>query len=262
MIRLRHRGRTPDTLRSSQVKKLKRHLAARVCAGTRVRSADFESYWSKPDVRDALHRMHRGKCCYCERQRDIKRESDVEHFRPKAGVQERSDHPGYWWLAYRWSNYLFACKCCNQEHKKNRFPVHDEAARAMRPTDRIAEECPLLVNPSSENPEQHISYEWAAAYGLFVKAVGTATDARRRGEKTIEILGLNRQELMSERAAVLLELEGIEAKMKAGQHLGRRLLINSAARDIRDATSATREFAGFRRAYFRAAGLGEYIADD
>jgi len=50
--------------------------------------------------------------------------------------------------------------------------------------------------------------------------------------------------------------------MKAGQHFGNQVLINQAAEDIRDATSATRQFTGFRRAYFRAAGLGEYLADD
>jgi hypothetical protein len=48
-------------------------------------------------------------------------------FRPKGGwVQNDGDaltQPGYYWLAYEWSNLLISCQLCNQEFKKNRFPL-------------------------------------------------------------------------------------------------------------------------------------------
>jgi len=262
MIRLQRRGRTPRSLSSAKVKALQSQLAAKVEAGERLTSRDFKPYWSESDVREALHAMHRGKCCYCERKRDIRRESDIEHFRPKAGVKERDDHSGYWWLAYNWKNYLFACKCCNQTHKKTRFPVRDETTRAMGPNDSIADECPCLIDPSAEDPEDHISYEWSTAYKVYVKAVGGPNDNNCRGEETIQIVGLNRQELMSERAGILDELEVIAAMMIAGEYHGNPLLISRAKERIREATSSDRKFTAFRRAYFRGNGLGQYLADD
>ena len=46
---------------------------------------------------------------------------DVEHFRPKAGYRQRPEdplvQPGYYWLAYEWSNLLFCCQLCNQRFK-------------------------------------------------------------------------------------------------------------------------------------------------
>lgn len=49
-----------------------------------------------------------GKCCFCETK--IGPDGDVEHFRPKAawcqGDGEPLNWPGYYWLAYEWSNLL------------------------------------------------------------------------------------------------------------------------------------------------------------
>ena len=56
-----------------------------------------------------------GKCAYCESPTDTVAHGDVEHFRPKSK---------YWWLAYCYDNYLYACQICNQVHKSDEFPVH------------------------------------------------------------------------------------------------------------------------------------------
>jgi uncharacterized protein (TIGR02646 family) len=63
-----------------------------------------------------------GKCGYCEAKTDAVAHGDVEHFRPKSQ---------YWWLAYCYDNYVFACQLCNQSFKGDSFPVNQ--ARLMEP---------------------------------------------------------------------------------------------------------------------------------
>ena len=62
-----------------------------------------------------LKRETGGKCAYCESPTDTVAHGDVEHYRPKSK---------YWWLAYCYDNYLYACQICNQVHKGDEFPVH------------------------------------------------------------------------------------------------------------------------------------------
>ena len=56
-----------------------------------------------------------GKCAYCESPTDTVAHGDVEHFRPKSK---------YWWLAYCYDNYVYACQICNQVHKGDKFPIY------------------------------------------------------------------------------------------------------------------------------------------
>ena len=59
------------------------------------------------DVREALTRLFRGKCAYCESRYAVTQPMDVEHWRPKGGVEEEDVDgktrlgPGYPWLAAR-----------------------------------------------------------------------------------------------------------------------------------------------------------------
>lgn len=55
-----------------------------------------------------------GKCAYCEADTQVVAHGDVEHYRPKST---------YWWLAYTYDNYLFACQICNQTYKSDNFPI-------------------------------------------------------------------------------------------------------------------------------------------
>ena len=177
MITIKNRPSSPASLNSRQVREIKQRIADIVNNRGSISSNDFSSgYWREIDVRNTLWDSQNGKCCFCENKRARKREFDAEHFRPKAEVTEEPNHPGYWWLAYEWDSLLYACKPCNQEYKKNHFPLLNNK-RAWGPQDDLDDEKPVLVNPVSENPEEYISYEWWQAYGLFVKAVGNETDA-------------------------------------------------------------------------------------
>lgn len=128
MIKIRRNAKVPGTLESQAVADAKQKIQG-IAAKRKPTSKEFDSHWGKDDVRTALWAMQHQKCCYCERKRDKKSESDIDHFRPKADVTEADGtHKGYWWLAYEWANLFFSCRKCNQEHKKNHFPVAKQHA--------------------------------------------------------------------------------------------------------------------------------------
>lgn len=78
----------------------------------RMKSFAFTAY-KEDDVRHALQELFHGKCAYCESRYDVNAPVDIEHFRPKGGV-EGTTHPGYWWLASEWTNLLPSCIDCNR----------------------------------------------------------------------------------------------------------------------------------------------------
>ena len=68
-------------------------------------------------VKKMLKRAQHNKCCFCEKNQ-VDEYGAVEHFRPKSGYkidknQKKLTKPGYYWLAYEWTNLLFVCAACN-----------------------------------------------------------------------------------------------------------------------------------------------------
>ena len=260
MISLQPRPPVPDYLHGSTVMARIEEIRRKTAAGQAVSSSDFPSYWLNDNVREPLYNLHKGKCCYCERKRDMKRESDIEHYRPKAAVTEHPEHPGYWWLAYEWRNYLFSCKRCNQSHKKNHFPLLVGSSRAGSPEDDLADEHPLIINPIDDDPEIYLTYHWRDGGGVYVTMTGT--DSQQRGMRTIDILGLNEARLMEERATDLSLLALVAKCMNEALEAEDGAEVENAAQHIYDQTSAKKPFAGFRREYFRKMGFAEYVATD
>ena len=228
-------------------------------------SKEFPSHWGEHDVRDALWEMQHHKCCYCERRREKNRESDVEHFRPKADVTGADDnHPGYWWLAYKWENLFFSCRYCNQQHKKNQFPVPDETKRVRTEDGTLLDEDGLLINPTEKDPEEHIGFDWYPVSRPGTDQRQWQAFARGRtmyGNKTIEVVGLNESDLPTERGDLVLDLVALvtlmdAAKFNAGESR------ETMARRIKEATSSKLPFAAFRRDFFRKFNMGEYVSTD
>jgi len=117
------------------------HAAREARAGIRnlprPASNDFADTWT--DHKHVLAKAQGGRCGYCDRQVLGGEDGTVDHYRPKARVTAPGDDPsswgtqhddsasvtdrksktepvsdvGYHWLAYAWSNYVFACSCCN-----------------------------------------------------------------------------------------------------------------------------------------------------
>ena len=172
MIAIKKSTTIPAVLGSTKVEKQRRSLEATVRSGGHLSSDDFNSYWQDNELRDTLWKQQHMKCCYCELRRDRRREMDVDHFRPKAKVEEDKTHMGYWWLAYEWQNLLYSCKYCNQEHKKNFFPLLENGIRARLPEDELTLERPALLNPYVDDVERCFGYEWVHSAHHMVEVTG------------------------------------------------------------------------------------------
>ena len=163
----------------------------------------LKSVYADSEVRMALERLFSAKCAYCESKLGSTADWDVEHFRPKGGVAEREDHPGYYWLTYKWENLYPSCQHCNQRRKDqphwddpqllpsggkvDQFPLGDETTRALQPTDDIQAEDKLLLDPCNDEPEDHLGYDPTGR--IF------SLNNSHCGEPTIAVLHLNRRRL-------------------------------------------------------------------
>ncbi|MCY1083516.1 hypothetical protein [Archangium lansingense] len=155
--------------------------------------------YAHESVKQAILRAQHGKCAFCESKVAHLSYGDVEHFRPKAGWrQEESEslnRPGYYWLAYEWANLFLACTLCNQQFKKNLFPLQAPARRARSHKEDVTAEDPLLLDPAVDDPEAFISFREEVPY---------AVDGNARGEATIrsraELQGVERPPISGKRA--------------------------------------------------------------
>lgn len=113
-------------------------------------------------VKAALKAAQHDKCCYCEGRFDANYGGDVEHYRPKGaiGAGKSKILPGYYWLAFLWSNLFYACADCNQYRKRAAFPIADETQRVRNHHGDIALEDPLILNPSGpRDPREDIRFK-------------------------------------------------------------------------------------------------------
>ena len=147
------------------------------------------------DVRAALWGTCHRKCAYCETPL-TEAGMLVDRFRPASGALDltgelSADH--YWWLALAWENLYPSCAEC-RSFKGARFPVREARAEPPATGDALAAERPLLLEPRRDDPEQHL---------VFAED-GTAASTTDEGRATIEILGLNRAQLLTDRAAAIV----------------------------------------------------------
>jgi hypothetical protein len=131
----------------------------------------------------------------------------------------------------------------------------EEGNRAQNEGDDLSKEEPLLIDPSSEDPERHFHYDWGSDDFVWI----TPRANSRRGSKTIEVLGLNREQLLDERARVLGTLLVVVEVFYAGKRLMKDEVVAEAIQQVREETAAMRPFAGLRRDFFRKCGLGDYL---
>jgi uncharacterized protein (TIGR02646 family) len=159
-------------------------------SGKKPISVDRDIYGAKA-VKSALMKAQHDKCCFCERKITPSDHGDVEHFRPKGSVRQDLETGilplGYYWLAYTWTNLLVSCSKCNTTHKGTQFPLWNPNQRARTHHDPIEDERPMLVDPASEDPREHIRFRGDAPEPLTA-----------RGEATIRVLGLDREAGLSE----------------------------------------------------------------
>jgi uncharacterized protein (TIGR02646 family) len=114
---------------------------------------------------EALRKASADKCWYCE-MRQERSDMPIDHFRPKNRVYEAPTHPGYWWLAFDWTNFRFSCTYCNSKRldvvkgtgggKQDHFPIIEPPARTgdkSDPNDR-----PMLLDPLVDDDTKLLSF--------------------------------------------------------------------------------------------------------
>lgn len=159
-----------------------------------------DGVWS--DVKSVLIEAQLGKCAFCESSFDEVSHGDVEHFRPKGRIKQQKGQPelkpGYWWLAYAWSNYWMSCTLCNQRFKADIFPLGDVSTRARVPSDDLFAEDRLLIEPGLDEPSDFIEFDGP----VIVPRANSL-----KGRTTITVLGLDRKQLNSRRLERWLDLK-------------------------------------------------------
>jgi hypothetical protein len=198
-------------------------------------------------------RLQHEKCAYCERKLASEDhggpiEHDLEHFRPKNGVEVWPSGPaytfatgtrsgvGYYWLSYHLLNYCTTCKKCNTP-KSNYFPIAARRGRTMaEPANLLLSESPFLIYPLGdvdEDPEDLIRF-------VGIKAVPKVTRGTRRlrAEITIEFFQLNgREELRRGRAEVLCALDNAFGILESNPTAYRKRNAEGDIRRLRSAES-------------------------
>ena len=210
------------------------------------RKFKFKIY-KEPDIRAGLESLFHGKCAYCETRYTHQAPVEIEHFRPKGALEGDERHPGYWWLAAKWENLVPSCIDCNrrrtqdlrgakpsfpewtiagttlpkpgQSGKGAAFPIAGK--RALKEADSLADERALFLNPTADNPDEHLDYYLdhvrdnreplaivlprllpANSPDLAPGTPPGQPGPSARGMMTIRFCGLNRLALVQERTAL------------------------------------------------------------
>jgi uncharacterized protein (TIGR02646 family) len=259
VIRVKKPKRAPDILRTRGVKAARQLRKQYDAEPESHKGWSFDSgIYGEKSVKDALKEAQHDKCAFCESKVSHIAYGDVEHFRPKAGYRQGPEEPlvqpGYYWLAYVWTNLLFSCQLCNQRFKGNHFPLKDDTQRAKSHHDDVKNEQPLFIHPAIEDPSDFLKFD---------EHYLCAIDDNVRGKATIEALGLNRDKLVEKRGDALKKLKLL---IKFRDHISSEIIKKSTPELVHQlteidehlshCTSDSGEYAAMGRAVFRpASGL-------
>ncbi|TVU72442.1 hypothetical protein FQP81_15385 [Pseudoalteromonas distincta] len=155
------------------------------------------------------------KCWYCE-SREARSNMPVDHFRPKGGITNCDEHPGYWWLAFDWKNYRYSCTYCNSlasiesekdepklEGKGNFFDLIIPQKRAFKKGDE--ESLPMLLDPCIKRDTDLLTFTPRG----FPKPTSQQIDSidYKRVEYSIVKYRLRASKVKNERVDIYLKLE-------------------------------------------------------
>jgi uncharacterized protein (TIGR02646 family) len=176
----------------------------------------FTNAYKTDDVKNGLLAVQFNKCCFCEA-KFVNDYFHVEHFRPKGRVDPYPtgpySYPGYYWLAYEWSNLFLAKGKTNVSFKKNYFPLSGRVTRNRTHLETKIETS-LLIDPGIEDPRDHIRFKKE-------EIVGRTT----RGKKNITFLDLRNPQIDEARRTKYVLLNDLKTAIE--------LLISGGA-DVND----------------------------
>jgi len=148
------------------------------------RSADAKSArrsWKgatneRKGLKQALSGMAAGieRCMYCGDSRG----TDIDHFEPIAKAPFRT---------FEWHNHTLACTSCNSNEKRDSYPCAEDGS-------------PLLINPTAEEPSDHLD---------LLLSVGEYEGITIKGSATIRVFQLNRKDLAIGRANAFIRCKSM-----------------------------------------------------
>jgi len=228
---------------------------------------EFDSkFWTA--AKQQLKRETKGKCAYCEGNTEVVAHGDVEHYRPKSV---------YWWLAYTYDNYLYACQICNQKYKSDNFPTQPQLMMAPNvdvnstdaeliqlagkispdpfdilqnftlaqfEADHLLEDA-HLINPYHDDPTKYFAYE-ADDVIEEVKVIAAQPQFAKNVKAAEDYYGINRLELKQFRYSVF---DSFRYCKRSVRELPDGSLKNDAKKLIKKMLSDKFLFAGMNR-YF------------
>ncbi len=141
--------------------------------------------YKNPVNKKALKDSTNNKCMYCESKITHIDYGDVEHIKPKSTFPNEK---------YNWDNLGFACIKCNRENKLEKYS-----------TD--------FIDPFIIDPENHLD----AVGGIIISVNGSTS-----GSTTIDIVKLNRTELLEKRYCELIEFQNLIEKYNLVDDIARK----------------------------------------
>ncbi|MCY2967875.1 MAG: hypothetical protein NT069_30320 [Planctomycetota bacterium] len=179
---------------------IRRHMTSNIIESN-------EKLWKDDRIRNWMFALFNNKCWYSEAQESVSY-YHVDHFRPKGRVSDDQTDlitDGYWWLAFNWTNYRISGGVLNSK-KNDVFPYADMTRAVHNDPSSVAKECPILIDPVVEEEARLISYDWRDEETcIAVQAGGITPEQASRVDRTIEILGLNRETRLNQKRAQLWE---------------------------------------------------------
>jgi 5-methylcytosine-specific restriction endonuclease McrA len=217
MIRLR-RGHIPDILTRNGHAWTK-ELLDLMKTGAKLPKGLSRRY-AHAEVKDAVIRDANGKCIYCESKILHVSHGDVEHIKPKSVYPD---------LTYSWGNLGLVCSKCNNAKRDQ----YDEATPP--------------INPFEEEPSEHL-----CPIGEWI----WPTAGSDRGHMTIELVDLNRSELVKRRRERLKQIRNLaEVWARTANPVVRAAFAEQLREELRD----DREYVFVARAVLHPLGADSVL---
>lgn len=231
---------------------------------------EYSSLWK--ELKALLKEISHGKCWYCESS-SHRILGDVDHLRPKNKIKHYRnyngpEHKGYWWLAFEWKNYRYACELCNRlnrDHttgivggKGSYFPLLDESRRVYDECNpfQLLQEIPLLLDPTVEIDTFLITFlEDGSA-----QPASDDPDEKIRAEASIRLYHLNHFDLKERRRLNICHVVHDKVKdadkfywyyTKDKKDIAAREAYSGAIKDLKYMISAQAEYSAAARAILK-----------
>lgn len=227
--------------RARGLDRVREHLDAATSKRAQKRAPVLSFEGDELDLTEAVVELCRGKCAYCEIAIEVT--PIVDRFRPasRASSLEGEISPDHYsWLAYDWDNLLLICSVCYR-HKRSLFPVERRRAEPWATGGALDAERPLLADPRQEDVTSHFLFE----------IDGSVRGLTKRGKTTIDLLRLNRPELVTARNRAAAQVEDAFRSRPLGTERQRTAALKAAAAE----NSPDLPYAAVREAQFNLLAL-------